>query len=91
VMSGKRWPMAVAAVVVGFFAIFHGHAHGAELPAGQSVLIYSLGFVVATGFLHLLGILIGSIRRWPNGASALRFAGSGVALFGAFFLWRAVA
>lgn len=91
IMSGKRWPIAVAAVVVGVFAIFHGHAHGTELPAGQSGLLYSLGFVIATGCLHAIGILIGSIHRWPSGAAALRFAGGGIAACGAFFFWRAMA
>jgi len=91
VMSGKRWPIAVAAIAVGFFAIFHGHAHGTELPAGQSALLYSVGFVIATGCLHAIGILIGSIHRWPSGAAALRVAGGGIAACGAFFLWRAMA
>jgi urease accessory protein len=82
---------AVAAVVVAFFAIFHGHAHGAELPAGTSALLYSLGFVVATGLLHASGIAFGALHRWRAGAVAVRLAGGGVALAGLFFLWRAVA
>jgi urease accessory protein len=51
-----RPPVVVAGLLVGFFAIFHGHAHGTELPVGQSALLYSLGFVIATGCLHALGI-----------------------------------
>src|SRR5918997_1821946 len=49
----------IASVLVGLFAIFHGYAHGAELPAGVDAVAYSVGFVVATGLLHLTGILFG--------------------------------
>jgi urease accessory protein len=89
VMTEARPPLALAAILVGFFAIFHGHAHGTELPAGQSGLLYSMGFVMATGCLHGVGIAIGLIHRWPAGKIALRIAGAGVALGGAFFLWGA--
>jgi urease accessory protein len=91
VLIEARPPPAVAAVVVGFFAIFHGHAHGTELPAGTSALLYSLGFVVATGLLHASGIAVGALHRWRTGGVAVRLAGGGVALGGLFFLWRAVA
>jgi urease accessory protein len=87
----RRPPLAFAAVLVGAFAIFHGHAHGAELPPGQSGLAYSIGFVVATGCLHGIGITIGTIHQWHSGRLALRFAGVLVALAGAGFVWRAVA
>jgi urease accessory protein len=82
---------AVAALLVGFFAVFHGHAHGTELPAGQSGLLYSVGFVVATGLLHAIGISIGLIHRWAAGRILLRAAGVAVSFAGVFFLWRAVA
>jgi len=91
VAAQARPPLALAAVLVGFFAIFHGHAHGTELPAGQSALLYSLGFVMATGLLHALGIAIGGFHRWPWGQRLLRAMGSGVALAGGVFLWSAVA
>ena len=82
--------LIVAAVMVGIFAIFHGHAHGTELPPGQSGLLYSMGFVIATGILHGIGILIGLIHRWPAGKLALRGAGAFIAAMGVFFLWNAV-
>jgi len=80
----------IAAVMVGFFAIFHGHAHGTELPPGQSGLLYSMGFVIATGVLHGIGITIGLIHRWPAGKLVLRGAGAFIAAMGMFFLWRAL-
>jgi urease accessory protein len=91
VLTEWRPPLRAAAVIVGFFAIFHGHAHGAELPAGASGLLYSIGFVVATGTLHAVGILIGVIHRWGWGRVVLRVAGAFVASAGAYFLWRALA
>jgi urease accessory protein len=86
-----RPPLVVAALVVGCFAIFHGHAHGTELPQGQSALLYSLGFVIATGGLHALGIGIGTVRNRPWGRRWLRVAGATVAAGGAFFMIRALA
>ena len=91
VMFAARPPLAVAAALVGIFAIFHGHAHGTELPPGQSALLYSVGFVVATGCLHAIGIGIGTIHRWSWGKSLLRAAGGVVAAGGIFFMWRALA
>jgi urease accessory protein len=57
--------LAIAVVLVGAFAIFHGYAHGAEVPDGSNAVAYSAGFVVATGVLHLCGIAIGLLTRWP--------------------------
>jgi urease accessory protein len=82
--------LGVAAVLVGFFAIFHGHAHGSELPPGGNAILYSIGFVIATGLLHATGIGIGLIHRWPAGRTALRCAGAAVALAGMAFLWKAL-
>jgi urease accessory protein len=86
-----RPPLVIAALVVGGFAIFHGHAHGTELPPGQSALLYSLGFVIATGCLHALGIGIGTVHRRSWGRGLLRAAGVAVCAAGAFFMWRAFA
>jgi urease accessory protein len=91
VMIEARPPLWAAAVLVGFFAIFHGHAHGTELPAGANGLLYSVGFVIATGCLHAAGIAVGLVHRWPAGRTALRLAGAVVAAGGVWFLWRAIA
>jgi urease accessory protein len=91
VLGEARPRLEIAAVIVGIFAVFHGHAHGTELPEGQSGLSYSAGFVIATGCLHGVGIAIGLVHRWPFGRIALRVAGCAVALAGLYFLWSACA
>ena len=88
VVLAVRPPLWVAALLVGVFAVFHGHAHGAELPAGADALAYSVGFVVATGLLHLAGIALGLLARWPTGRIAVRTAGGLIALAGVMFLAR---
>lgn len=86
VAFAARPPLWVAAVLVGVFAIFHGYAHGAELPGSANAIAYAVGFVVATGCLHLLGILIGVAKRWPAGEKALRVCGALIAACGVYFL-----
>ena len=79
------WP----AILVGIFGLYHGHAHGTELPPGESGLLYSIGFVMATGTLHACGIAIGFIHRWKAGRIAMRALGGVIALVGAYFVWEA--
>lgn len=90
VLFEVRASLVVTALLVGVFAIFHGHAHGTELPPGQSALLYSMGFVFATGCLHALGIGVGTVHRWNWGRKLLRVAGAIVCLGGVVFFWRAV-
>jgi urease accessory protein len=78
-------PVAIAMALVGFFAVFHGHAHGAEMPETASALAYAAGFIFATLLLHAVGIgaglLIGRERRITQAAgSAMALAG--VAILG---------
>jgi urease accessory protein len=91
VMFELRPPIVAAVVLVGIFGVFHGHAHGTELPVGQSALLYSMGFVAATGGLHGVGIALGIVHGWPWGQRLLRAAGAAVALAGLVFMWRAIA
>jgi urease accessory protein len=87
VAFAARPPIWVAAVIVGAFAIFHGHAHGTELPGAANPLAYSLGFVIATGLLHLCGIAFGTLAHWPAGVVAVRAGGGLIALGGFAFLF----
>lgn len=86
VLFAVRPPLWVATVVVGVFAIFHGHAHGAELPESADPMIYAVGFVVATGLLHVIGIAIGQLGHWRAGRVLVRAAGAAIALAGGAFL-----
>jgi urease accessory protein len=90
VATEARPPLGVAAALVAIFAVFHGHAHGTELPENQSGMLYSIGFVIATGCLHAIGIAIGLIHRWPLGQKVVRAAGAGITLAGVYFLLQAV-
>lgn len=91
VLFELRPHVAVAGLLVALFAVFHGHAHGTELPPGADGLLYSLGFVAATGLLHASGIALGLAHRWPMGRVALRGAGAAIAAAGPVFLWGALA
>jgi urease accessory protein len=86
VALAARPPLWLAAVVVGVFAVFHGHAHGTELPDAADPIAFAVGFVVATGLLHLAGIAIGLLVRWPAGRQAVRGAGGIIAAVGVAFL-----
>ena len=86
VAARVRPPLWLAGVIVGAFAVFHGHAHGTELPSAANPLAYGVGFVVATGLLHLAGIAIGILVRWPIGERAVRACGLLIAALGGYFL-----
>ena len=86
VALAARPPLWAAAVLVGAFAIFHGYAHGKELPDGANAVAFSAGFVIATGLLHLCGIGFGGLSRWPAGRLAVRGAGGAIALIGVTYL-----
>ncbi|MEO1608977.1 MAG: HupE/UreJ family protein [Pseudomonadota bacterium] len=79
-------PLWIAALIVAAFAIFHGHAHGTELPAAADAYAYATGFVIATGLLHVTGIVFGLLARWDLGKIAVRTGGGLIALAGVTFL-----
>jgi urease accessory protein len=87
VAAAAKPPIWAAAVIVGIFAIFHGHAHGAELPTAANPMTYAIGFVIATGMLHLIGIGFGLLEKWPQGKYALRAGGGVIAMLGCGFLF----
>jgi urease accessory protein len=81
-------PLKIAGAIVDVFAIFHGHAHGTELPEPANALAYAAGFVMATGLLHLSGIALGLLARWPWARVAVRAGGAATAAVGCAFLLR---
>lgn len=84
----QRPPLWLAGALVSAFAVFHGYAHGTELPAQAGAVAYSAGFVLATGLIHVAGIAIGLVTRLPRGMAALRAAGAAIALAGVAIAWR---
>jgi urease accessory protein len=82
-------PVWAASLIVATFAIFHGYAHGKELPSAADPVSYSAGFVVATGLLHVSGIGLGSLSRYASGMVAIRSLGAIIALVGGGLLWGA--
>lgn len=86
VATGLRPALAMGAALCGLFAIFHGAAHGAELPNGADALGYVAGFAIATALLHAAGIVAGTAIARAPGLWATRIAGAGVAAAGVFLL-----
>jgi urease accessory protein len=87
-------PLIAAMAIAGFFAIFHGHAHGAELPDGESLYPYAAGFLLATSILHLAGIIIGVgfAKLGANlvGQRIVQAGGGAMALAGVVLLARVI-
>lgn len=90
IAGAVRAPVWLACGLVAVFAIFHGYAHGTELPSAADPIGYSLGFVLATGLLHVLGIGIGLINHRPGGVVVTRSAGALIAACGAYFMVKAL-
>ncbi|HWA42416.1 MAG TPA: HupE/UreJ family protein [Hypericibacter adhaerens] len=82
IATAARVPTVVGMAIVGLFALFHGHAHGTELPEAANPAAYALGFVLATSFLHAVGLglalLVGRLAPKP----VLRVIGGGIAAAG---------
>jgi len=79
-----------ASIIVAIFAVFHGYAHGKELPSAADPVNYSAGFVLATGLLHVAGICLGFLNELPNGVVATRSMGAVIATVGIGLLYRAI-
>lgn len=91
-----RWnfPIAAAMAIVAVFAVFHGYAHGTELPENASGIGYSIGFMIATALLHLVGIAIGlgfaELGAGNFGRRIVQAGGGAIALAGAVIAAQAV-
>jgi urease accessory protein len=86
IAAAWRAPTVFAVGLIAIFAIFHGHAHGTELPHAVTPAAYAAGFVVATGLLHLAGIALGLITHRARGVMVLRACGVGIAAAGVWIL-----
>lgn len=82
-----RMPLGFSVPLVALFAICHGHAHGAEMPASASGLAYAVGFMIATAFLHCIGIGLGILIQRYTAAPVLRLAGAAIAVIGVTFFF----
>ena len=89
-LSRWLWRSAAWFAIIAVFALFHGYAHGQELPSAADPIGYSAGFVLCTGLLHLAGIALGTLRTLPAGTVALRGVGGLMALVGLWFSFMAL-
>lgn len=87
IVAEKKAPSMLAMLLVAVFAIFHGHAHGTEMPHLAQPILYALGFFVGTASLHIVGVLIGVFANKTNvGDQFLRYTGAGIAGIGFYLL-----
>jgi urease accessory protein len=80
----------ISLLLVSIFAICHGHAHGAELPRAADPADYAIGFVLATGMIHLIGIGVGLALHKPFNGRIARILGGLIAITGIYFLFNPV-
>lgn len=86
IATAWRAPVGLAVAIVAVFAIFHGHAHGTELPNAAAPEAYSAGFVISTGLIHVGGIGIGLLGKLSKGNMILRTAGGAICVLGVWIL-----
>ena len=84
VAAAVRLPLVASVLVVGLFALVHGHAHGAEIPAVASGFAYAIGFLFATAILHAVGISFGLLSQRMSTLQAVRLAGVAIAACGVY-------
>jgi urease accessory protein len=84
ITASLRLPLVASVIIIGLFATFHGHAHGAEMPETGSRLAYAGGFLIATAFLHACGIGLGIAIQRVASPKIVRFAGTAIVLCGGY-------
>ncbi|SUI91535.1 HupE/UreJ family protein [Shewanella morhuae] len=83
----RQIPLLFAMTFVGVFAIFHGHAHGAEIPELASPVLYALGFLFGTAVIHLGGVMIGlGMQKITGQRNLMRVTGAAIAAMGGYLL-----
>jgi len=87
ILADKKIPLLLAMCGVALFGLFHGHAHGTEMPCYAQPVLYASGFILGTATIHLIGVAIGwlATRTWI-GSLSLRTTGAAIALCGVYFL-----
>ncbi|MBI3850603.1 MAG: HupE/UreJ family protein [Verrucomicrobia bacterium] len=85
IAAAVRLPLVASVIVIGLFALFHGHAHGAEMPETASGFAYGLGFMSATACLHLCGVGVGLLAQRLGTARIIRYAGVAITACGVYF------
>jgi len=84
----KKLPVVWAMIGVGFFAMFHGHAHGTEMPKIVDPLVYAFGFLLGTACIHIAGVLIGIFaNKTAKGHTILRYVGAGISGVGVHIIY----
>ncbi len=87
IAAERKLPILLAMAGVGFFAIFHGYAHGAEIPTTAEPVLYAAGFLTGTALIHIAGLIIGDIaKHYERGKLALRVGGGMIAMVGVLFI-----
>lgn len=87
IAAEQRLPVRLAMLGVGFFAIFHGYAHGSEIPTTTQPVLYALGFLTGTALIHIAGVVIGDIaKHYERGRLILRVGGALIAVTGVLFI-----
>lgn len=84
ISAATRVSLTAGALIVGVFAVFHGHAHGTEIPSATAALAYSAGFAVATALLHGTGIAFGVMLQKQNIERLVRLAGAAITVGGVY-------
>ena len=88
IAAERRLPIWIAMITVGFFAIFHGYAHGLEMPSTAEPILFALGFLTGTILIHIAGVIIGDIsQHYEKGKIILRIAGGFILVLGFLYLF----
>jgi urease accessory protein len=89
IAAAVRLPLLLSVFIVGTFALFHGHAHGAEMLHTYSAMAYGIGFLVTTALLHFCGIALGLVARQSGTVWLVRYAGALIMLCGVYLCFAA--
>ncbi len=82
IAAAPQMPVLVGMLIAGVFALFHGHAHGGEVPDTAAAWLYVAGFVLATGLLHGIGLALGLVLHGGRASLVRRAGGAGIAAAG---------